>query len=132
MEKWVTILTFKHSAEAHLIKTKLESQGIRVFLKNEYTAQLVPHASEPASPIKMRILESDVDEAVKILKEGGHLSVEKEERPRSALIRSIDVVTGTIPGFRNQPLKLRVILAVAIVLVILVVIYSLLALPASV
>ncbi len=132
MEKWVTILTFKHAAEAHLIKTKLESQGIHVFLKNEYTAQLAPYASEPASPIKMRIHESDVDEAVRILKEGGHLSVEQSKPPRSALISSIDRLTAKIPGLRDQPLQLRVIIAVAVGLVILVVIYSLWALPGSV
>lgn len=132
MEKWVTILTFKSAPEAHLIKTKLESQGIRVFLKNEYTAQLAPHTTEPASPIKMRIHESDVDEAVKILKEGGHLSGEQAKLPRSALINSIDQLTSKIPWVREQPLQLRVITAVAVVLVIIVVIYSLLALPGSV
>ncbi|MGM0529758.1 MAG: DUF2007 domain-containing protein [Bacteroidota bacterium] len=132
MEKWINLLTFKNPAEAHLIKTKLESEGIRVFLKNEYTAQLVPHGSEPGGPIKMRIHENDLDEAVKILKESGHLSGEKEKPPPSALINFIDIVTGKIPGFRNQPLKLRVILAVAVILVILVVIYSLLTLPGSI
>ena len=132
MEKWLNLLTFKNPAEAHLIKTKLESQGIGVFLKNEYTAQLVPHGSDPAGPIKMRIHENNLDEAVKILKESGHLTGEKEQPPRSALIKTMDVLTGKIPGVRNQPLKLRVILSVAVVLVIIVVIYSLLALPGSV
>ena len=132
MEKWVTILTFKSAPEAHLIKTKLESQGIRVFLKNEYTAQLAPHTTEPASPIKMRIHEDDLDKAVKILKESGHLSGEKKKQPPSALINFIDIVTQKIPGLCNQPLRLRIILAIAVILVIIVVIYSLLSLPASV
>jgi hypothetical protein len=80
----------------------------------------------------MRIHESDVDEAVKILKEGGHLSGAQAKLPRSALINSIDQLTSKIPWIREQPLQLRVITAVAAVLVIIVVIYSLLVLPGSV
>ncbi|MFP4620797.1 MAG: DUF2007 domain-containing protein [Bacteroidales bacterium] len=132
MEKWVTILTFKHPTQAHLIKTKLESEGIRVFLKNEVIAQLIPYGSEPASPIKMRIHEHDLDKAVKILKESGCLSGEQVKAPQSALINFIGGITANLPGFSNKPLRLRVILAVAVLLVVLVLVYSLLALPASV
>ena len=103
-----------------------------MFLKNEHTAQLVPYASEPASPIKMRILENDVDKAVKILKDSGQLSGGEVTSSPSALVNFIDGLTANMPGFRNKPLRLRVILASAVVLVILVVIYSLLALPGSV
>lgn len=131
MDKWVTLLTFKHPAQAHLLRTKLESEGIQAFVKNEYTAQIAPYHSEPATPVKLRILEKDVEAAVRILKESGHIGEEKTKPTPSALIRSIDVITSKIPGFRSKPLRLRVILAVAVVLVVLVLIFSMLTLPAS-
>src|SRR6056297_4333856 len=128
MGKWVTLLTFKHPTKAHLIKTKLESEGIRVFLGNEYTAQLVPQGSEPASPIKLRIHENDLDLAVKLLKESGYISKEEDKSSQSAFIQSIGALTLKIPGLRNKPMQLRVILAVAILLVVITLIVSLLTL----
>lgn len=132
MDKWITLLTFKHPTEAHLIKTKLESEGLKVFLKNEFTAQLVPQGSEPASPIKLRIHENDLDNAVKILKANGYLKEENTRFTPSKLIQFIGGVTGKIPGIRNKPLKLRVIFAVAVLLVLITLIFSLLTLPGSV
>ena len=132
MDKWITLLTFKNPAEAHLIKTKLESERIRVFLKNEYTAQLVPHGSEPGGPIKMQIHKEDVSTAVKLLKENGYLKEEKTRLPHGALIQSIGMVTSKIPGFRNKPFQLRLILAIAVVLVVITLVVSLMLLPSSV
>ena len=132
MKKWVTLITFNTSAEANLVKTKLESEGIQPFLKNEYTAQMLRHTTEPGGPIKMQVHRNDLDIAIKILKDGGFLS-DKDTTPRqSALIEGIGLLTAKIPGLRNKPLQLRVILAVAVLLVVLTVVVALLTLPSSV
>ncbi len=129
MDKWLTLLTFQNAAEAHLVKTKLESSGIQVFLKNEYTAQLVPHGSEPGGPVKMRIPEKDLDNAIKLLKETNYLQEEKTQISQSLWMKTFDKITRKLPVIRNQPLQLRLIFAVAIVLAILALIVGIITLP---
>lgn len=131
MDSWITLLTFRHPFEAHLVKTKLESEGIQAFVQHEVTAQIVPYASEPATPVKLRIQEKDQDAAVKLLKEHGYWEEEKRRLPKSALIKSMDQFTQKVPGLKDKPLQLRVILAVAVVLVVITLVFSLLTLSAS-
>lgn len=131
MVKFVTLLTFKHAPEAHLLKTKLESGGIRAFVKNEYTAHIAPYHSEPAGPIKLQVNEQDVEPALQLLKKSGYIQKEKNNLKQSAFIHSLDLITLKIPGFRNKPLQLRLILAAAIILVLLTLIISLMILPSE-
>ena len=132
MPEWITFLTFKHSVEAHMIKTRLESEGIDVFLKNEHMAQVLPYVSEPAGPIKLQVREGDFERAASLLKASGYLKQEKRGFRKSALIKGIDLFTSRIPGIKNIPLQLRAILVAAILLVIIALIVSLLTLPPSV
>ena len=57
MDRFITLLTFRRSPEAHLVKTKLESEGIQAFIKNEYITQIAPHHAEPGGPIKLQVNE---------------------------------------------------------------------------
>lgn len=129
MAKWITLLTFNHPAESHLIRTKLESEGIKVFLKNEHMAQLSPFHSEPAGPIKLQVEEKDAEKAAELLKQSGYLKEDKRGFRKSALIKGIDMFTCRIPGLKNTPLQIRVTLAAAILLVFITLIVSLLTLP---
>jgi len=131
MPQWITLLTFRQAAQAHLIKTKLESEGIDVFIKNEHIAQLAPHHSEPAGPVKLQVQEDDLEMAASLLKQIGYLKEKQQVFRKSALIKGIDRVSLQIPGLRNQPLQLRLIIAAALFLVILTVVVSLLTLPRS-
>jgi len=130
MDKWLTLLTFQNSAEAHLIKTKLESSEIQVFLKNEYTAQLIPHVSEPGGPVKLRIREQDLNKAIKLLKENQYIKEQTNRTSRQSLwMKSVGKMTQKLPVIQNQPLQLRLIFSVAIILVILALVVSIIALP---
>jgi hypothetical protein len=129
MDRWLTLLTFQNAAEAHLIKTKLESADIQTFLKNEYTSQLVPHGSEPGGPVKLRVSEKDLDEAIKLLKETDYLKEETSQLPRSLWMKTLDNITAQIPFLRNQPSKLRLIIAVGILLATLALIVGIITLP---
>jgi hypothetical protein len=131
MDSWITLLTFRHPFEAHLVKTKLESEGIQAFVQHEVTAQIIPYASEPATPVKLRIQEKHLNAAVKLLKEHGYWEEEKPRRRQSALTKSVDQFTQKVPGLRDKPLQLRVILAVAVVLVVITLVFSLFTLYAS-
>ena len=131
MANWIILLTFKQSAQAHLIKTKLESEGIQVFLKHEHIAQLAPHHMEPGGPIKLQVPEDEAQRALDILKASGYVKEEKRGFRQSALIKSVDMFTSHIPGIKKKPLRLRLILAVAALLVVLTLIVSILTLPSA-
>lgn len=132
MAKWITLLTFNHPAESHVIKTKLESEGIVVFLKNEHMAQLSPFHSEPAGPIKLQVDEKDAEKAAGLLRQSGYLNEETRGFRKSALIKGIDLFTSRIPGLKNTPLQIRVTLAAALLLVIITLIAALLTLPGTI
>ena len=131
MARWITLLTFKHSAQAHLIKTKLESEGIEVFLKNELITQLAPHHTEPGGSIKLQVLEKDAEAAVRMLKESGYINEEKRGFRKSALIKGVDLFTSQIPVLRDKPLQLRLIFAMAVLLVLVTLVVALVTLPGS-
>ena len=132
MAQWITLLTFIHSAQAHLIKTKLESEGIEVFLKNELITQLAPHHTEPGGPIKLQVLEKDAEAAVRLLKENGYIQEDKRGFRQSAFIKGVDMITSRIPGLARSPLQLRLIFAVAVLLVLVTLAVALVTLPANI
>jgi hypothetical protein len=75
-EKLITILTFEFAHEAPIVKGKLESEGIPCFLKDELTAQVAPFYSNAIGGVKLQVIESDVPQAIEILKEGGYIKDE--------------------------------------------------------
>jgi hypothetical protein len=128
-DNWITLLTFQHSAEAHLIRTKLESEGIGCYIQHEQISQIVPYVSEPAGPVKLQVARENIERAVGILKQSGYLKDERRAFRKSALIKGIELFTSRIPGLKNAPLQLRVILVVALVLVIVTLVFALATLP---
>ncbi len=68
MNSWITIATFMHPFQAHLAKTKLESEGIDVLIQDELTAQIY---STAIGGVKLQVEESNVEKATQILKESG-------------------------------------------------------------
>ncbi len=66
--KLVLLKTSSESIEAHLIKTKLESEGIPVVLLNEHYTNLLPnHFQLMGSGIQIKVLESDAERAMAAL-----------------------------------------------------------------
>jgi hypothetical protein len=58
-EKLVTLATFDHPLSAHVLKTKLENEGIEAFLTNENFLGVNPLASEAVGGVKVQVRESD-------------------------------------------------------------------------
>lgn len=71
----ITLKTFDNSIKAHLLKTKLESEGLICFLFDEHTVNLIPLNSLAISGIKLKIREEDAEKAMMLLHEweGLHL-----------------------------------------------------------
>lgn len=68
MTEFKTIKTFEYPHEAQITKNKLESEGVYVFLKDEYTVQTDNFLSNAIGGVKLQVLEKDVEKSKEILK----------------------------------------------------------------
>lgn len=65
-----TILdVFEYSAEANVIKMKLDSEGIQTMLMDEKTIDTDPLVSQAIGGVKLLVLNKDLDRAVEIYAE---------------------------------------------------------------
>jgi predicted RNA-binding Zn-ribbon protein involved in translation (DUF1610 family) len=67
--KLVTIATFTYPHEAAILKSRLQSEGIQYFSKDENTLQVQPFYSNGIGGVKIQVLESDIMKANKIVQE---------------------------------------------------------------
>ena len=77
-DKFTTILTGTFGSEIAVVRSKLESEGIDCFVKNELTAQVLPHISNAVGGVKLQIRESDLARALEILNQTEAPSLETE------------------------------------------------------
>lgn len=64
---FVTITTFQYSAEAQIVKGRLEADGIQVFLRDNVTIDTDPLVSNAIGGVKLKVLAEDEKEARAIL-----------------------------------------------------------------
>jgi len=76
MEIWPILMTFTYSHEAYLVKGYLESNGIETIINDELTAQVASMYSNAIGGVKLRVSESDYDQGIQLLKDGGYLTEE--------------------------------------------------------
>ena len=67
-ETFVTIARFQYSSEAQIVKGRLESDGIAVFLRDNITIDTDPLVSNAIGGIKLKVRAEDEKEAKKILR----------------------------------------------------------------
>ncbi len=65
--KLITIKKAHLESEISVLKSRLEAEGIRCFLKNEYITQIINFM--PSFVMELQVTEFDLDEALEILKE---------------------------------------------------------------
>ena len=83
-EKFITVLTVTYAYEIAIIRGRLESEGITCFVKDEFTVQVQPFYSNAIGGVKLQVRESDLNQAIEILKETGYIK-EKELQPSQEL-----------------------------------------------
>ena len=73
-ERLITIATCNELTEAHILKGRLEAEGILCFLGDEHIVGAQPFYAVAVGGIKLKVPENDVDEAKAILAgiQGGH------------------------------------------------------------
>lgn len=59
----ITVKVFKHSIDAHLVKSKLESEGIVCYLFDEHATTIKPNYIDSDSGIKLKINDFDLEKA---------------------------------------------------------------------
>lgn len=69
----VTIATFSHAFNMHVMKGRLETEGIPAFAKDEHTISVNPLYGGALGGIKLQVREEDVPEAERILAEAGYV-----------------------------------------------------------
>ncbi|MBB6328257.1 tetratricopeptide (TPR) repeat protein [Algoriphagus iocasae] len=129
MNRFVTVATFQYPHQAHVIKSKLESQGIAVFLKDELTVQAYNFLSNAVGGIKLQISESDYEKAYPLLKEAGLLDIE-DEKP-SWIFKWIDNRTNKIPVVKKWPVEIRGLILAGIIMILISAIVFIINLPSK-
>jgi DNA-directed RNA polymerase subunit RPC12/RpoP len=67
-ETFSKIAVFQYSSEAQIIKSRLEAEGIEVFLNDQFTIETDPLVSNAIGGIKLKVWQEDEDKAREILK----------------------------------------------------------------
>lgn len=67
MSKLVTLASFDNSIDAHLLRTKLESEEIPCFIFDENMVTLNPLNNITVGGVKVKVMEEDLDAARNIL-----------------------------------------------------------------
>lgn len=67
-ETFSKIAVFQYSSEAQIIKSRLEAEGIEVFLNDQFTIDTDPLISNAIGGIKLKVWQEDENKALEILK----------------------------------------------------------------
>lgn len=115
MGNWVTILRFDMVHEAHMAKTKLESEGIKAIVENELSGQ-VYNIIRTSDVIKLCVHNNDYEQAFQILKESGYI---KDSKTENKLLTKLDKITSKIPLLGKTIFEFRLIILVTILIVLM-------------
>lgn len=66
----VEIASFTYSADAQVLITLLESEGIECYLKDEFMSEILPGLSDIGN-MRLQVKEEDVSKVLEIMKKGG-------------------------------------------------------------
>jgi len=90
VNNWITILSFTYPHEAHLAKTKLESEGFEVMIKDELTVQVDNFYSNAIGGVKLQVSENDYDRALQVLKDSGYI-IDAPQNDHKLLLRIAEI-----------------------------------------
>ncbi len=80
-QKFFTLGAFEFPADVQIIKGKLESEGIEVFLKDENTINTDPIISGAIGGVKLQVKTANKEKALKIYNEIRNYAVDDDGKP---------------------------------------------------
>ena len=113
MDGLITIASFYNQMDYELLKSKLISEGIEVFGKDEYTHQSANYLWPMTGGIKMQVRMSQYTEAFEILKACGYLKDED-------LLPDVEIVPVAQQGKANRFTKILIGTILLLVLALIV------------
>lgn len=119
MVSWVNVVTFSFAHEAHVAKTKLESEGIAVQILNELSSQVYNINPVTMGGVKLMVPEEQYAMACELLIEGGFIVVNNEEN--SKFWKAISDKTSQLPIIGKLPLEVRLIILLALILAAIII-----------
>ena len=75
-EIFSTVATFQYSTEAQIVKGRLEAEGIRVFVSDNFTIDTDPLVSNAIGGVKLKVHSEDKAEALSILRSISRYSID--------------------------------------------------------
>lgn len=100
-DKIVEIARFYEPEAAQMIESLLKSEGIKCYLRNEYTSQVMYPAN--MGGIRIELLESEVPRAMEILEANGYEFPKEDEEAEQ--IQVVSGWTRHVPFLRHLPLE---------------------------
>lgn len=127
MDKWTVIISFTYAHEAHLAKSKLESEEIEVIIRDELNAQVCEAGANALGGVKLCVRESDVVRAIHSLEKGGY--IQEPHETESVLMKKFGLFTSRIPLIGKLAPELVLLLLIALLLILILIPYAITALP---
>lgn len=115
MDKIVEIARFTYPADAQILRSLLESEGIECYLKDELSNQILGSYVDIGG-VKVEILEKDVPRALEIMEAGG-FPVETNNEPEQ--LKALSSFSDRIPFLRKYPLEKQIMIIFIITAVLL-------------
>jgi hypothetical protein len=119
----VTIATFRYAPEMGLVRSKLESEGIECFVKDELTSQT--YIYNAVGGMKLQVRSGDAEKARDIVKA---MNVFDEPVMRGSGMGAFDRISRKLPLLGNANLGVRFFALLVLIAVVLSFIYSMLVL----
>ena len=77
-EKLVTLAKYLMPMEAHILKGKLESEGVRAYVTGENFSTFYPFAAQLTGGVELKVSANDADRAKEILADKPRLSDDED------------------------------------------------------
>jgi hypothetical protein len=124
LDNFVTLKTFTYVSETIIIRGRLEAEGIECFVQDELTVQVDPFYSNALGGVKLKVRESQLEEALEILKESGYAS-DGDTRP-TRLYTFFDNATSHLGliGKLDPPLRAVVLVGIFTTLIITIIYFT--------
>jgi hypothetical protein len=120
MDDFVTIASFNMPYQVHIIQGRLQSEGIRCRLKDEYIAY-TQYYSNAAMGIKLQVTRGDYERAKQILIENGYQFNHEETIPKWYIFLSEKTLK--IPFMNRFSLGKRILILSILLVVVAALVY---------
>lgn len=117
MDNWTVIISFTYGYEAHIAKSKLESEEIEVLVRDELNAQVCEAGANAVGGVKLCVRESDVIRAIHSLKQGGYIKDRVETE--SKFMKQIGQMTSGVPLIGEFSPEMVLIILIALIAVLI-------------